>query len=956
MNPHARSIADRLSLRTPQRDSLALLDRLCELVPLAKNQDLAQALATVRSQLPHFEAFDRDFPSFCFALATGVGKTRLMGAFIAYLAKVHGVRHFFVLAPNLTIYRKLIADFTPGTPKYVFHGLAELSVQPPLLITGDDYATGRGVREEAATQRAFDYAIPTGIHVNVFNISKLNAESRGGNVPRIKRLSECIGESYFDYLAGLPDLVLLMDESHRYRASAGARAINELRPVLGLELTATPQVERGNATEPFRNVAYSYPLSAAMNDGFVKEPAVATRENFDANAMSEEALEILKLEDGIRIHEHTKAELEVYARQNNLPIVKPFLLVISRDTTHAEELRVRMEADAFFAGRYRGRVITVHSKQSGEEGDDVVEKLLTVEHADNPIEVVIHVNMLKEGWDVTNLYTIVPLRAAKSSTLVEQSIGRGLRLPYGRRTGVAAVDRLTIVAHDKFQEILDYAHQPNSILVKGIVLGRDIPLERAQPVVVESRVTDLARDRPAELRPIAQATLVALRRFETLPSARELSRPEIRAAVVAAVKEELQSATQLPLYAVDDAALASEVHETLTQFQRLTIDVPRIIVTPAEGTHVGFRDFDLVPPTSRLQPVPQEILIQHLHDFARHRLGAVADKAPEQRLDDYLVFALIDYDDISYDDHADLLYRLSGQMVDHLQSYLPNESDVVNVLISQNAQLAELIHAQMLAHYQDGSAGAAPVATVTKGFTTVGAQSFTAVDGARLHFRTQPPVLSRIGRHAFHGFARSLYPEVKFHSDSERKLAVILENEPGELKWLKPEKGHVRIDYGPDHAEYIPDFIVETATDKLLLEVKAGDALHTADVEAKRQAAQLWCQRATAHEIENGGKPLELRADPARVGRGEPDARGAGQAVPTELTPAGRAGQRARIREAAPRQDSRRGTWRRHGRPRRASSGSRFGPSRGRPGSPATPLAPTSSRSSSPRALASHRE
>ncbi len=64
------------------------------------------------------------FPSFCFALATGVGKTRLMGAFISYLHLAHGINNFFVLAPNLTIYNKLIADFTPNTPKYVFSGIA----------------------------------------------------------------------------------------------------------------------------------------------------------------------------------------------------------------------------------------------------------------------------------------------------------------------------------------------------------------------------------------------------------------------------------------------------------------------------------------------------------------------------------------------------------------------------------------------------------------------------------------------------------------------------------------------------------------------------------------------------------------------------------------------------------------------------------------------------------------
>ena len=72
--------------------------------------------------------------------------------------------------------------------------------------------------------------------------------------------------------------------------------------------------------------------------------------------------------------------------------------------------------------------------------------------------------MLKEGWDVTNLYTIVPLRAANARILIEQSIGRGLRLPYGKRTGVTAVDRLNIVAHDKFQEIIDEANKPDSAI------------------------------------------------------------------------------------------------------------------------------------------------------------------------------------------------------------------------------------------------------------------------------------------------------------------------------------------------------------------------------------------------------------------------------------------------------------------------------------------------------------
>jgi len=131
MDRIATSIAQRLSLRAPQREGLDILSRLAGLVPLHKAgdgdaHDPARTLAAVRAAFPAVDDFERDFPSVCFALATGVGKTRLMGAFITYIRLAHGLRHFFVLAPNLTIYGKLIADFTPGTPKYVFQGVAEL--------------------------------------------------------------------------------------------------------------------------------------------------------------------------------------------------------------------------------------------------------------------------------------------------------------------------------------------------------------------------------------------------------------------------------------------------------------------------------------------------------------------------------------------------------------------------------------------------------------------------------------------------------------------------------------------------------------------------------------------------------------------------------------------------------------------------------------------------------------
>ena len=483
MNRHVNSIAGRLSLRPPQRESLAILDRVTEIVPPKKGADIAAALAAIKSEFPTVTDFERDFPSLCFALATGVGKTRLMGAFISYLHLAQGINHFFVLAPNLTIYNKLIADFTPNTPKYVFSGIGEFSTEPPTIITGDNYESGVAARLTSLPGFGQE------VHINIFNISKINSEVRGGKAPRIKRLSEYIGQSYFEYLAGLDDLVLLMDESHRYRASAGVRAINELKPVLGLELTATPYVESNNGPVPFKNVIYDYSLAKAMADGFVKEPAVATQKNFNPSQFNAAQLEQIKLEDGVRLHENTKVELETYARQTGQRVVKPFMLIIARETTHAGQLMQLIQSPQFFEGRYKDKVIQVDSSKTGAEEDEMIQRLLAVESPDEPTEIVIHVNMLKEGWDVTNLYTIVPLRAANARTLIEQSIGRGLRLPYGKRTGVSTVDRLSIVAHDRFQEIIDEANKPDSaIRLEKVIIEPPGQYQKLATVVSQSGI------------------------------------------------------------------------------------------------------------------------------------------------------------------------------------------------------------------------------------------------------------------------------------------------------------------------------------------------------------------------------------------------------------------------------------------------------------------------------------
>jgi len=852
------AIANRLSLRQPQRDSLEILDKVCELLPLSKDTDTAQALQAIQSAFPSVTSFEREFASLCFALATGVGKTRLMGAFIAYLNQAWGIRHFFVLAPNLTIYNKLRDDFTAGTPKYVFQGLSDFALHPPEIITGDNYESGRGIR-------AADLFGESGIHINIFNISKINAEVRGGASPRIKRLSEYIGESYFDYLSKLDDLVILMDESHRYRGKAGMRAINELKPILGLELTATPQIEMGSKTADFKNVIYSYPLASALKDGFVKEPAVATRENFRAENYDEAGLETIKLQDGIRVHEHTKVQLDIYARETGRPLVKPFMLVVAKDTTHAEDLLKKIEDAGFFEGRYKGRVITVHSNQSGEEKDETVQQLLSVEDPANPTEIVIHVNMLKEGWDVTNLYTIVPLRAANSKTLVEQSIGRGLRLPYGKRTGVADVDRLTIVSHDRFQEIVDHANDPNSIIRTGVVIGRDIPDTPTQAMTIAPTIlsvlgitpqpepgdsTQVGRSVQEPLfktepeRKVAEAAYETMHRsYSRLTRSSELTSPEVQQKIVASVMEEIRPLQGELSGIVEPVDVAEVVRKATEAFIDRTIFIPKITVVPSGDVTVGYHDFDLDCSSVHYPPVAKDLLIQRLTDNQRFRLVSGDGVVEEPRLENYIVRGLFDKNDIDYDAHSALLYKLAGQLVRHLQSYLSSEDDVRNVLQYNQSELVRLVHTQMNQHYIEKATEYQ--VSVPKGFQRLSSSSAEVELGKSARDFRQPVEEKLLIRGmVFGGFRKCLYPAQKFDSDPERRFATILEDDVDVLKWLKPPKDLLMIQYAEED-NYNPDFIVETHGGRFLCEIKRVTDMETANVLKKAKAAIQWCERAS---------------------------------------------------------------------------------------------------------------
>jgi len=895
-----RQLAARMSLREPQGASLAILADLLGRIELGKTADLAAQLAVVRAQWPAVEDFERDFASVCFALATGVGKTRLMGAFIAYLYLTGRSRHFFVLAPNLTIYEKLKSDFDPASPKYVLAGIPEFATTPPVLVTAENFESGIGVRYDRVrpmtlTGQLFGAdALP---HINIFNIAKINTEVRAGSKPHMKRPKEYIGEAYFDYLSELDDLVLLMDEAHRYRATAGARAIAEVKPILGIELTATPKSVGANS-RPFRNVIYRYGLGEALADGLLKEPAVATRKDFNPAGVPDDELERIKLEDGVHYHEYVKVELATYARQSGRPLVKPFMLVVAQDTAHASRIRALMESDGFFGGAYRGAVIEVHSAQSGVESDEAMARLLAVE-TDETTQVVIHVNKLKEGWDVTNLFTIVPLRASASDILTEQTLGRGLRLPYGRRTGVAAVDRLTIVAHDQFQRIIDEAGKPDAIIREQLTIGPggDVPMQAPQAglarSLVESALTGAASTVGANAVPaavgeaavyrteiageqeIARVTLKAIQRLEArLPSASALTQPDVRERLRAEVEAEIAPAQATLGLEAQGQSLAIAVERVVNRateaVARLGIDIPNVVVIPTRDVAFGYRDFDLED-LGRLsyRPVDEELVVQQLRDRAREHIGWDRRDLREPRPENYLVGVLMERDEIDYEAHAELLYKLSGQVVARLRGYLPDDTAVENVLIYHRRALAEFIWAQMAAHRWETPTGYQ--GRVTRGFTMLRQLAFTLPPGAAPRdFRQPLPAGTNIRQVVFAGFTKCCYDLQQFQSaEGEQRLAILLEDDIDVLRWLKPGPGQFQIEW-KNGRSYEPDFVAETKTEKLILEPKRATDIAEPDVQAKAQAAARWCEHATDHAVAHGSKPWRYALIPhdAIVGGG----------------------------------------------------------------------------------------
>lgn len=838
-----------MSLRNPQEKSLKILEEIINDTDLVNNRNIEGILKVIHSKYPICSDFERDFISLTFALATGVGKTRLMGAFITYLYTNYGIKNFLVVAPGTTIYEKLKSDLgNPDNPKYVFKGLGCFN-NPPKIIADDDYAN--------KNISLFD----SEVNIYVYNIGKFDKEKT-----KMKAFNEFLGMSFYQKLAEMKDLVILMDESHHYRADKGMTAINELKPILGLELTATPIVNIKNKQVPFKNVVYEYPLSEAIKDGYTRVPFALTRTDIDFYHFGDEQLDKLMLNDGIKYHELIKSKLINYAKVNKRPLVKPFMLVVCKDTEHAKKIEEYIKSNDFENGKYKYKTIKIESKMSGVETEVNTKLLLEVEKVDNPVEIVIHVNMLKEGWDVNNLYTIVPLRTASSKILREQMVGRGLRLPYGERTGDKEIDSVVLTAHDKFQEILEEAQKGDSIFKLGNVIKiEEIEDEKEvfSQIAIEYPINDELNDSifveeesaKYELTNKINELLTKNIEEQIYNQKSDNFTEEIEEKIRQDIEEEIKKDDDLgKIYEENKNPIEYWLKQNIKKTHEKVVDkfilIPKIKTEREEGEYY-FDDFNLDTSKFNQKPIDNKILLQNLIDASEVEIingGYINFDAvtPEKTILD----ELRNKSEIDYEKTSDLLFKLINQLITKFKNEF-NDEQVKNIVMMYKREIANEIYSQMLKHFvrnegiiKEEVFAEKPINYQSKYSYNIKKNLFDNYDSDRD---------GRITSILFDGIKRGVFDTAKFDSVPELQLAKILERENDFVqKWLRPSATDFNITYN-DGKNYEPDFVVETEKMNYLVEVKGEDKLNDPDVLAKKEKSVEYCKLVSkwAEETEN---------------------------------------------------------------------------------------------------------
>lgn len=544
------------------------------------------------------------------------------------------------------------------------------------------------------------------------------------------------------------------------------------------------------------------------------------------------------------------------------------MLVVCKDTDHAAWVETFIRSDEFRGGAYRNKTIIVHSKQKGAESEANMRLLLDVENSENPVEIVIHVNMLKEGWDVNNLYTIVPLRTAASKILREQMVGRGLRLPYGERTDDKDVDAVMLTAHDKFNDILAEAQKGDSIFKAGNVIKvEDIVPEQVvctqltietepnktletayeQTHIEKSDTTDALLKKASELISQEVSQHIQSTPAHTVTPAQAQKIVETVTEIISEDKDlgDVFKDNEMPLA----AWLRYQTEETHRAAQAKFIPIPRIKITDAGVEEYGFVDFDLNLSGFTHVPIRNELLIQNLEDMNdRQRVKGDAIDFDGYNPKKVILEELRKKPEIDYEKCSALLFKLISQLCDHYEQRY-GSNGMQNITMMYKRDIANKIYTQMLQddHFFCENGFLQEEVIGTRNYNLQ--QTYSYVERVGLYEAYKEKIQSVL----FDGIKKGVFSTAKFDSYPELLMARVLETDTDVQNWLRPAPQEFNITYNHGR-NYEPDFVVETEATIYLVEVKGEDKLTDADVIAKKKRGIQYCEVASRWGKANGYK------------------------------------------------------------------------------------------------------
>jgi type III restriction enzyme len=460
-----------------QQEAIETLVFVWEFEKVRTRKGLLQRYATSLHDvaLPPYD----DFARYCIKMATGSGKTKVMSLAIAwqYLNAVREqdavakdyAKTFLLIAPNVIVLERLKQDFAGGR---VFR--TDPVVPRELQIFWDFDCVMRGDADRAPAEGML---FLTNVQ-QFYERPDRNADAEPdamtamlGQKPPTKKLDLTDFEDRIALRAG--HLLVLNDEAHHTHDENNEwnqtiRALNVRTPITSqLDFSATPRFTKG-AIFPW--TISDYPLKQAILDGIVKRPMKGIAHITEAK--SDYA--------SVRYQGYLAAAVERWReyRTQLAPLKqKPILFIMMNDTEEADDVAywLREKYVAEFGGE---QTEVIHTDKSGEVSkkdlDEAREAVRGVDSPDSPINAIVSVLMLREGWDVRNVTVVVGLRpyTAKANILPEQAIGRGLRLMF-RDMGTDFTERVDIIGNKKFLDFVDDLEKLEELHLDTFEVGKD---------------------------------------------------------------------------------------------------------------------------------------------------------------------------------------------------------------------------------------------------------------------------------------------------------------------------------------------------------------------------------------------------------------------------------------------------------------------------------------------------